>query len=807
MSNDILFGGYKGLFDSLENEQFNNVERKVSYLDSADRIVKLKTYNKDTGLTVSTDLRLAIVKPTVSYMPVEQDVSIFKNISQPGILYAQLKKLSGLVAVDLETNGTQAADPNVKIVGLGLASSDQIMYFDFKSNSPQANQVVLDFLVNYGEGLVAHNVMFDGAFLLRETGVWLDWRFDTYALGRQLANEGYPGFNYGLKFFQTALLGWPAKGDVKLDKWLIKNQHISDIKKMPQQGYYLGKPADDGTARYYKPRKSEMHLAPPEILGFYCGLDCASTFQLCTEVFLPSIEGQPWADTFLNYHACFMLNVEQLANQQLTGITIKKLELEEYGQLLKQEIEDAYRAFIEHPDVRPLVSEFNEQVLVELREREPTKFKKQKTLSKEPARYKKNGEESKVWVKWAERKQELETQEPELTSHWISWNNKMAEAEQSEHFNLNSSAHLQWLFYDKLNFPVEVTTPNGDPGTGVKALPGFGELGTLLKTNKDREKELGYVKSCLDHLFEDDEGNHRLHPQFRAPGTLTCRLAGSGGLNLQQIPKSRRYLELWGPKPGKAWIDCDHTSLEQVVLAELSRDTALWKIYGPGAKPNDIYLFNGAQLPVIGDAIREAGYDPDNPTPDAIAATKKACKKQRGISKVITLGSSYGMGADKLQMTLRLQGIDISLEEAKQMHGSYWNIYSGVKEYERFLLRQHKNNNGWVLNGVGRPVAVAKDYIKDIVNRVVQSTGHDVHMMYVECCTKLLAEANIDYDWIVVDFHDQSIIECNEKDKDLVYDIIGRQAYDLLNSEYLQGEIPLQGDPQHILTMADAKCE
>jgi len=42
--------------------------------------------------------------------------------------------------------------------------------------------------------------------------------------------------------------------------------------------------------------------------------------------------------------------------------------------------------------------------------------------------------------------------------------------------------------------------------------------------------------------------------------------------NCQQLPKSRGYLECWKPRSGHVWVSIDHSSLEQVVLAELSRD-------------------------------------------------------------------------------------------------------------------------------------------------------------------------------------------------------------------------------------------
>jgi hypothetical protein len=157
--------------------------------------------------------------------------------------------------------------------------------------------------------------------------------------------------------------------------------------------------------------------------------------------------------------------------------------------------------------------------------------------------------------------------------------------------------------------------------------------------------------------------------------------------------------------------------LEQVVLAELSKDPSLWKLYGPGALAQDVYLFNGAQLPVIGPAIRATGYDPKNPTPEGIAAAKKQCKTERNISKTVTLASSYGAGAAKIASTLRTQGIDILDAEAEQIHAAYWELYAGVKKYQRFLLNEYRDRRGWVLNGIGRPIGIAQDYTKDIVNR------------------------------------------------------------------------------------------
>lgn len=837
--------GYDGFNQSKQklDEHRESSRGKLSYHDSSNRIISVSVKDKETGITYSTDARLAILNTTRSYMPKKQDVAIFEYLYSIGVIARALKKLSGVIAVDIETKGTQAADPDTRIVGIGIADAQNILYIDFETNGKEVNQFVLNFLSEYTGGLVAHNAFFDGAFLQRECGKWLDWKYDTYALYKQIETGGFPGQKWGLKDAQLQLLNWDHKGDVQLDEWLVRNGHVADIKKDEKEGYvfvedYVSEAGEHKGPRWCKPRKSEMWRAPAQILGYYCGLDAASTWQLLHEVILPSIKGQAWEDIFWFYNHVFLENVRLHVDQQLHGITIDKPMLEAYYERLQERISHHYTEFVNHPDVRPFADERNAKILAECDSSEPAKYKKMK-WPKEPKKIKKNGEISQVWLTWEQKTKELEEKGPDLSMNWVNWKEKRDKLASEEHLNLNSSQQMQWLFYEKLEYPILIRTYQGgtlepeeyifdfkakeykpnpelkkwlktSPSTGVKALPGFGEAGKLLGRQKDEEKELTYVRACLEHLIQDEEGNWRLHPQFRMPGTLTCRLAGSGGLNLQQIPKSREYLECWKPKPGKVWIDCDHTSLEQVVLAELSRDPALMKVYGPDAPPHqDIYLFNGAQLPGLGEKILAAGYHPDYPTEEWVAKVKKECKHERGISKVITLGSSYGMGKKKLRMTLKMEGIEISKDEATALYDAYWKLYAGIKEYEKELKHEWKTNNGWMLNGIGRPVALPEGdkFEKDIINRVIQSTGHDIHMLYIYICDQLFREAGIEVRGIVWDFHDQSIIECDEQDKEIVYEIMGTKAYQVLNDKYLKGAIRLKGDPQYIRSMACAKCE
>lgn len=785
------------------------------------QVVRAEQFEElDTSESTSDFSKFKLLKPTVTDMPPKSVVNILSTHVTVLELLESLRPFEqeDLAALDLETKGTEAHNPLSYIVGVGLANSTTLLYVPRQDDNCSVWDTLLTWLSGkpirvpgspslsssgYQGGLIAHNVYFDSAHLQVAVG-WLNWKWCTYGLFRQLANEGFGGQKWSLKYAQLALLGWTETNETELDQWLITNEHVAGVYRQELRGEEnLTERLAEWELGNLKPNKAEMWRAPHDILGYYCGLDAASTYSLFTEVMAPAIESlsQVAQEIFTDYHnEIFITNVRLLVEQQLSGIIIDTDKLATYREELEGRIVETGQSFVDHPEIAPLINKWDSQILEEHLTKEPVKFKKGKPAPKEPLRYKKNGKESVSWAVWTQRYKEWEMKTPEESPRWTAWNKKREALQSTVQFNINSSLQKKWLFYDELNYPVILKTPKGEPAVDKRALQGFGEPGALLKLQNDLNKESQYIDACFKRVQ-----NGILHPQFRVPGTLTCRLAGAGGLNVQQVPKSRGYLECWIPRPGMIWIDCDVTSLEQVVLAELSRDPTLFKLYGPGAKPNDVYLFNGAGLPGIGREIRSAGYDPDNPTPEGISSAKSVAKKARTASKIITLGSSYGMGPTKLQQTLTLQGIKVSKQEAYDMWEGYWELYKGVKEYESRLVTEWKARGGWVYNGIGRPVCCDSDYIKDIVNRVVQSTGHDILMIINYHISRLLVEREIKVNGILWDFHDETLLECREEDLEDIK-VIFKEAYDLTNQE-LRGSIPIKGDIQVCKTFADAKFE
>jgi DNA polymerase I-like protein with 3'-5' exonuclease and polymerase domains len=214
-------------------------------------------------------------------------------------------------------------------------------------------------------------------------------------------------------------------------------------------------------------------------------------------------------------------------------------------------------------------------------------------------------------------------------------------------------------------------------------------------------------------------------------------------------------------------------------------------LYGPDAKPNDIYLYFGANTSIFGNEIRYH-YDPLNPTPSSIENAKNACGEIRDILKVIVLGIGYGMGAKKLASDLRQKGYQINQRQCYQIWHEYWKVFKGIKRFEEMLLEQYDNNGGWIFNGRGRILTIDKGYTKDIVNRFVQSTGHDVLLRFLMLINNARKVTQIPmYPWLP-DEHDATVWEI--EDKYIEHGLkIFHDSYDKLRQE-LKWDVPIIGE-------------
>ena len=509
-------------------------------------------------------------------------------------------------------------------------------------------------------------------------------------------------------------------------------------------------------------KKSELYKLPVEVVGPYCAMDADAAWQLAEE--LIDVCNARQLESLKKLHQReFLTQVRLLAEQQIRGMRVDREQLTTYRAELAQRIALAMSAFLSHPEVAPHIREYEAAIHATW-------------MASAPAPTTKTGKVAVRFEKWQAREAELPK------------------------FNPNSKTQLRWLFFDRLKLQPILYTKSGLPEVSKKTLPSLGEPGGFLNKYNLLVKELGYVDAWLEKSSSDG----LLHPAFKSMGTVTWRLGGSGGVNVQQAPKKTGFMQCVKARPGFKLVEADAEALEPTILAGFSEDPTLWKLYGPAAKPNDLYLFLAASIDGLREEVRKH-YDPDNPTPEGIAAAKKHCKLQRSIAKVVALASNYKAGPRKIHETLSLAGIKVSFTEVKKIHAGYWQLFSGVSRFYEVLERMWRHNGGFFPSALGTPITVPDSLVKDLGSRFCQSSASLTLLTWIYHTERLRSERGVEmYPWIV-NWHDEQIWEAPEDQAEAASQIL-MDALACTNAE-LNFPIPIKSKPQIADSLAEIKCE
>ena len=380
-----------------------------------------------------------------------------------------LPEPGSLLAIDTETRGLNAAAADFDVVGIGLAAKGWSVYIDVTGmdrDSDERDQLAR-LLSSYK--LIAHNVLFDAAAMMRFAPVELDWTYCTYGLWRQIASEGYTGQRWGLKLAETLLLGWPERNDIRLNEWLVAQGYTSGAKKQ----------AD----------KNQLWRAPADILAEYCAADADACWQLY-HLFDEQVLSVPEFRQLRPYHTkIFIPNVLLAAEQQLRGLRVDVEQLTTHKVGLESTLVVLEQQFLTCDEVAPHITKYNAMALVEVHNAEPAKL----------------------------------TKSGSIAAAWIRWRDRMLETAQKQHFNINSKQQLEWLFFSAMGYEPVKKTESGRGSVDKKSLPFLGTPGKILMEYNKVLKELGYVNACLDTVVDGV-----LHPRMRCPGTVTGRQSSGG---------------------------------------------------------------------------------------------------------------------------------------------------------------------------------------------------------------------------------------------------------------------------------------
>lgn len=737
------------------------------------------------------------------------------------------------VAYDTETNGlTVFGNPEFRMVGIGFAHGNTGIYLDTSAMTYDEIKTILqllrDTLVKLNIRLIAHNLFYDMSVTRFYLGRGNDLPFiaDTYGLYRYLASEGFFNQRWGLKQVMTDMLLWADTNETERDDYLIAHGFVNN------QG---------------KPLKGEMYRCPGSILGPYCILDSYATYQFYREILLPAINTY-CTPLFTWFHREAFINtlVTECVTNYEEGIFIDRDILLNYDKALIVTLKRTRKGI--YKQHRECIDEINASLLKAHMDKCPeTRYKLvKKTDGKCPEKRNRSGALSKNYLRYALRQRKYEREiliGGPIAKNYAAFRKFRRDLKywqkhtpvfdagvtpeqfKSYIFNLNSTAHKMLLLYKGVEIQIlrefesadrrgSFVLPNGieldysksgAKPTGKSAIMSIFGMSSAISIYNMELKKQQFTRAVLDKLTDAS----RIHLPVKVPGTYSTRISGDGGINLQNLVKSPEFLSAWRVEDPHTHViaEIDFSSIEPHILTELSRCPAMLKVYGPDAKPNDIYIFTAAMVGgVLGQPFLDMGYDPVNPTAEIIHACKKKHKGLRNVAKTIALSDDYGASAKKKWQTLRIQGYDFTLAQVKDIQERLDRAFAGKKAFGKRLQAEHARNNGYILDGLGFPTPIAPDKIKDCTNRCIQKSAHEILMLFLYKVITLFKERNIWYSFSIADFHDETlpIIKLTDVAK---VKLIYKEAVEWLNVEMLHGTIKLKAEPQFAVSLAEIKVE
>ncbi|MEK7610256.1 MAG: DNA polymerase [Patescibacteria group bacterium] len=245
-------------------------------------------------------------------------------------------------------------------------------------------------------------------------------------------------------------------------------------------------------------------------------------------------------------------------------------------------------------------------------------------------------------------------------------------------FNLNSPKQLAQILFDelKLNYKGLKKTAGGARSTRESELVKLRDVHPVVAELLPYRELQKLLSTYIDNLpaLTDEDGV--LHTTFDQCGATTGRLS-SRHPNLQNIPVSgelgRAVRQAFVARPGHVLAAFDYSQIEMRVLALLSGDAGLNKIFATGA---DIHA---------GVAARVFGVKENEVT-----------KEMRRRAKVINFGIIYGMGINALR-----ENLGVSRQEAVEFYDHYFTAFAQIKNYFE-SIKQIARQTGYTRTLFGR---------------------------------------------------------------------------------------------------------
>ncbi len=261
-------------------------------------------------------------------------------------------------------------------------------------------------------------------------------------------------------------------------------------------------------------------------------------------------------------------------------------------------------------------------------------------------------------------------------------------------FNPRSPTQLSDLLFESLALPTQRITKSGQPSTDEDTLL------TLIQSEQVKGSAKLVLKKILAHrkndtmirylnTYQSFRVGSRLHSSFNQVGTDTTR-SSSSRPNMQNVGKGEEYDDakaeilgevteddyllrrVFGPQPGRVWLDYDYDQLQLRIFAYLSQDPKLIKAFEEGW---DAHNFMGSQI-----------FGTDTPS-----------KLQRRIAKNVNFAFIFGAGANKIT----------AVSGDPTIWPTVNRLFPDAVKYMESTIREVRNTGKVMLHGY--PLSVPRD--------------------------------------------------------------------------------------------------
>ena len=321
-------------------------------------------------------------------------------------------------------------------------------------------------------------------------------------------------------------------------------------------------------------------------------------------------------------------------------------------------------------------------------------------------------------------------------------------------FNLNSPKQLGEALFEKMGIPGGKKTKTGW-STNAAVLE---ELADEYKVVADilEYRTVSKLKSTYcDGLVKVIGADGRIHSTLNQTETRTGRISSSEP-NLQNIPVRKpigsELRKFFVAKPGYTLVDADYSQIELRVLAAVANDENMIDAFKSG---EDIHAITASQV---------FGVPLDYVTP-----------LMRSNAKAVNFGIVYGIGAFSLSKQL-----GITRAEADRYIKGYLHNFSGVDQYMHDVVEQAKKD------GYVKTLYERRRYLPELTasnrnlrafgervarNMPIQGTAADIiKIAMIKVYNRLEAE-KLDAR-LILQVHDELIVECEESIAEKVKDIV-----------------------------------